>query len=251
MTGRPDPVPPRRRFYAAPEVMDGDPIVFAPRVAHHIARVLRLRPGACIAVFDGRREVDAELLVVGEAAVTATKTGAPRVAARPVDLILLQGVARGPRMDMIVRMMTEIGVSAVHPVLTERSVADPGPARLERWRRIAQEAARQCGRADVPAIHPPAALGGALAAAGPVDLLVAPWERASEPLGAVIADRAFVSAVFVIGPEGGLTAGEVEVVRGAGGAAVSLGPLVLRTETAGVVTAAMLLYERLLRSPRS
>lgn len=249
MTADPGPSAPRRRFYAAPEAMDNNPIVFAPREAHHIARVLRLRPGARIAIFDGRREVDAELLAVGEVTVTAAKTGAPRAAARPVDLVLLQGVTRGPKMDLVVRMMTEIGASAVHPVVTERSVTDPGPARVERWRRIAREAAKQCGRADVPAIYPPAALADALAAAGPTDLLVVPWERATQPLGAAIRGRAFASAAVLIGPEGGLTVAEVDRARAADGVVVSLGPLILRAETAGLVATAMLLYERLLRSP--
>ncbi len=251
MNGRPDPRLPRRRFFVPPSALDADPIVFAPREAHHIAGVLRLRPGTRIVAFDGRREVEADLLTVGDAGVTAAKIGAPRAAVRPVSLVLLQGVPRGPKMDVIVRMVTEIGVSSVHPVLTERSVADPGPVRVERWRRIAREAAKQCGRADVPEIYPPAVLADALAAIGPVDLLIVPWEETARPLGVVAAGRPYDSAAFLIGPEGGLTAGEVETVRAAGGEAVSLGPLLLRTETAGVVTAAMLLYERVLRHPGS
>ena len=250
MIGRPGPASPRRRFFVPPPALDADPIVFGPREAHHIAGVLRLRPGTRIVVFDGRRDVEAELLTVSDAGVAAAKIGMPRAAARPIDLALLQGVTRGSKMDPIVRMATEIGVASVHPVLTERSVADPGPARVERWRRIAREAAKQCGRADVPEIHPPAVLGDALVATGPVDLLLVPWEQAARPLGEVAAGRPFASAAFLIGPEGGLTAGEVETVRAAGGEAVSLGPLLLRTETAGLVTAAMLLYERLLRVPR-
>ncbi len=251
MSSRSDPASPRRRFFVPPAALDGDTIVFAMREAHHIARVLRLRPGTRIVVFDGRREVDAELLAVGDAGVTAAKTGAPRAAVRPFSLVLLQGVPRGPKMDVIVRMATEIGVSAVHPVLTERSVIDPSPARVERWRRIAREAAKQCGRADVPEISLPVVLGDALAAIGPVDLLIVPWEETARPLGEVAAGRPFASAAFLIGPEGGLTAVEVGTVRAAGGEAISLGPLLLRTETAGLVTAAMLLYERLLRHPGS
>jgi 16S rRNA (uracil1498-N3)-methyltransferase len=150
-------------------------------------------------------------------------------------------------MDLVVRMATEIGISAIHAVLTSRAVADPAPARVDRWRRIALESARQCGRADLPEIHPPASLGEALAALGPVDLLLVPWEEESRPVGKVIAGPAFATAGILIGPEGGLTLGEVDVARRAGGETVSLGPLILRTETAGLVAAAMIIYERLLR----
>ena len=241
---------PRRRFFVLPQSLDGDLVVFASKETHHIVHVLRLRPGARVMVFDGRREAEVELHTVGESGVTGVRAGPVRPSARSVEIALLQGVARGPKMDLIVRMGTEIGLSAVHPVLTSRSVADPGPARLDRWRRIAQEAAKQCGRADLPDIHAPARLDDALAAAGPTDLLVVPWEDERRPLGDVIAGRPFAAAGILIGPEGGLTADEVAAARGAGGETVSLGSLILRTETAGLVTAAMLLYERLLRPVR-
>jgi len=240
----------RRRFFVAAEAFDQDPIVFAPREAHHIARVLRLEAGAPLIVFDGRREVDAELERVDGATVIARRTGAPRLTGRPASIALLQGVSRGPKMDLIVRMGTELGLAAIHPVLTSRSVAGLGPARTDRWRRIAEQAARQSGRGDLPVVNAALPLDGALAALGPVDLLVVPWERETTPVGEVIAGCAFATAAVLIGPEGGLTDGEIAVARGAGGLTVSLGPLILRTETAGIVTAAMLLYERLLR-PRS
>jgi 16S rRNA (uracil1498-N3)-methyltransferase len=201
-------------------------------------------------VFDGRREAEAELVTVGDAAVTARLVESPREPARVLEITLLQGIARAPRMDLAIRMGTEIGLTAIRPVVTARSLPDPGPARTARWVRVAQEAARQCGRADLPAIAAPAPLPAALGALGTVDLLVVPWERAEQPLGDAIADLAWGSAALLVGPEGGLTDDEVSVARAAGGQPVTLGPHILRTETAGVVTAAMLLYERTLR-PRS
>ena len=151
-------------------------------------------------------------------------------------------------MDLIVRMGTELGLSSIVPVLTARSVADPGPARLARWQRVAQEAARQCGRGDLPEIHPAGDLQTGLATLGPVGLFVIPWEEEVQSIGEVIAGTSFASAALLIGPEGGLTLEEVEAGRAAGGQTVSLGQLILRTETAGLITAAMLLYERLLRA---
>ncbi|MBM3469873.1 MAG: 16S rRNA (uracil(1498)-N(3))-methyltransferase [Armatimonadetes bacterium] len=237
----------RRRFYAAPQLLDQEFLSFAPREGHHIARVLRLRPGTRMVVFDGRREADVELIEVGPSGVTARRMGPPSVSRRPVEIALIQGIPRSPRMDLVVRMGTEIGLSAIHPALTERTVIEPGAARVDRWRRVAQEAARQCGRGDTPEIHTPAPLVEALAAVGPVDLFVVPWESEARPIGEVVAERLFHTAAILIGPEGGLTDGDVAAARAAGGQAVSLGALVLRTETAGLVATAMLLYERLLR----
>ncbi len=239
-----------RRFYLPTAVFAGDTLRFPPRESHHIATVLRLRPGARVMVFDGRREVEAELVTVADAAVTARPTGAARAASRPVEVALLQGIARGARMDLVVRMATEIGAASLTPVVTARSLPVPGAVRADRWRRIAQDAAKQCGRADLLDVRPAMALGAALAALDPVDLFIVPWEGAREPIGAVIGGRAFAAAAALIGPEGGLADDEVEAARAAGGVPVSLGPLILRTETAGLVTVAMLLYERLLRPVR-
>jgi 16S rRNA (uracil1498-N3)-methyltransferase len=119
---------------------------------------------------------------------------------------------------------------------------------LARWERIAQEAARQCGRDDLPQIRPAAALGAGLEALAPVDVFVVPWEGETRRMGVVIAGVAFARAAVLVGPEGGLTPEEIGTARAAGGQTVSLGSLILRTETAGVVTVAMLLYERLLRA---
>jgi 16S rRNA (uracil1498-N3)-methyltransferase len=246
----PQAAPVRRRFFVSPTAMDHDPVVFAPREAHHIATVLRLRSGARIMVFDGRREAEADLVTVTAGGVAARLVSPPHTSGRPLELTLLQGIARGPKMDLIVRMGTELGLSSVFPVVTARSLPGPGAPRLDRWRRVAQEAARQSGRADLPEIHPPAALPDALAALGPVDLLVVPWEDERRSIGEVVAGRACAAAAVLIGPEGGLAAEEVELARAAGGQTVSLGTLILRTETAGMVAMAMLLYEHTLRPRR-
>ncbi|MDQ7840744.1 MAG: RsmE family RNA methyltransferase [bacterium] len=237
----------RRRFYAAAQALDQESFSFAPREAHHIARVLRLRPGARLVVFDGRREAEVEIIEVGPSGVIARRTGPPSVSRRPVEISLIQGIPRGAKMDLVVRMGTEIGLSAIHPVHTDRTVVEPSAVRVDRWRRVAQEAARQCGRGDTPEIHAPARLPEALAALGPVDLFVVPWEHEARPIGEVVAARPFHTAAVLIGPEGGLTEGDLTAARAVGGQAVSLGALVLRTETAGLVATAMLLYERLLR----
>jgi 16S rRNA (uracil1498-N3)-methyltransferase len=230
--------------------MDRAPVVFAPREAHHLARVLRLSPGATVMVCDGRREAEAELVTVTDTQVTARLVSPPRASSRPLEVVLLQAMARGPKMDLIIRMSTELGLTAIWPVLTARSLPDPSAARLTRWQRIAQEAAKQCGRADLPQIHVPAPLPRVLEGLGPVDLLLVPWEEERRPIGEVIAGRRCAAAAVLVGPEGGLTVEEVALARRAGGETVSLGSLILRTETAGLVATAMLLYEFTLRPRR-
>lgn len=237
----------RRRFYAAPQALDQESFFFAPREAHHIARVLRLRTGERLIAFDGLREAEVEIVEVGDRGVFARRTGPLSVSRRPLEIALIQGIPRGSKMDLIVRMGTEIGLSAIYPVLTDRTVAEPGAGRVERWRRVAQESARQCGRGDTPQIHAPARLEEALVALGPVDLFVVPWESESRPIGEVVAARPFATAGILIGPEGGLTDADVAAACAVGGLTVSIGALVLRTETAGLVATAMLLYEGLLR----
>ena len=205
--------------------------------------VLRLRPGVSVTLFDGKVEVDAALDAVSEHQVTAHRLGEPRRTARSVDLTLIQGVPRSNKMDDIVRMGTEIGLTAIIPARTERTVADPAEHRVERWRRITREAAKQCGRADLPEVSAVRPLEDILADLAPTDLFIVPWERATQSLPAVASGVQFVTAMILIGPEGGLTEREVDAAGAAGGRPVSLGPLVLRTETAGVVATAMLLYE--------
>ncbi len=246
MSGTTPPARPRR-FPVPRGSLERETILFGPEEAHHMARVLRLRPGARVVAFDGSSEAEVDLLTVGDRAVTARRVGGPRECRRSLRITLLQGIARGPKMDLIVRMATEIGVAAVAPVVTSRSLPDPGRVRLERWARIAQEAAKQCGRADLLEVRAPASLADALAAIDPADLLIVPWEMERRPIGDAIAGVPFDSATLLIGPEGGLSEEEVLAARAAGCTTVSLGPLILRTETAGLVSAAMLLYERLLR----
>lgn len=238
-----------RRFYVAPPGLDGESVTFGPRESRHIATVLRLRPGTRLRAFDGRQEVEVEVVALGEA-VTARVVGPRLPAVREVAVTLLQGLPRGPKMDLIVRTATEVGITAIWPVLTARSLPPPGAARVARWMRVAREAARQCGRTDPPEVRPARPLAEALADLGPVDLFVVPWEAEPRPIGALIAGTTFQAAAVLIGPEGGLAAADVAAARAAGGQTVSLGPRLLRTETAGAVCAAILLYERLLR-PRS
>jgi 16S rRNA (uracil1498-N3)-methyltransferase len=159
-------------------------------------------------------------------------------AAIETPLTLLTAVPRGGRMDFLVQKCSELGVSRIVPVITARSVVRPEPAKRGRWEKIAREAARQCGRADVPEVSPPTPLAAALAASDLPDrrLMLSP-EAGGRPLRALLPDRA--ATALLVGPEGGLDTAEVEAARAAGFQAASLGSRILRVETAAIVAVAL------------
>jgi 16S rRNA (uracil1498-N3)-methyltransferase len=219
--------------------------VLAKEAATYVARVHRLGPGEHFLVFDPDKavEADAELLELASREVTVA-VGPPRPApafpGRHVTLI--QGIGKGDKMDMIVRDATELGVAIILPVVCERSIARPGASRRERWRRIAVEAARQCGRGDAPEIAPVQSLDAALRwprprGEGNPGCLFCMSPEADIPFGERLRLCGQGPALVAVGPEGGVSPRELDVLRDAGFAAVSLGALVLRTET---VSAAVL-----------
>src|SRR5262249_23530063 len=129
------------------------------------------------------------------------------------------------------RDATELGATRVVPVICERSVARPDGARAARWRRIAVDAARQCGRGDAPAVEGPVPFVDAVHDAPPDALRLCLDPGAERPLGAALEEDQGQAVVLAVGPEGGLTPAETAAAGSAGFVLVTLGPLVLRTET--------------------
>jgi 16S rRNA (uracil1498-N3)-methyltransferase len=208
---------------------------------HHL-RVARVVPGEELEVFDGRGRAWAAWLETVDEAGAMLRLGAERRGATGRAVVLLQGLPKGDKLEWVLQKATELGVSAVWPVVTARSVARPRAdalgARHTRWQRIVEEAARQSGRADVPEVTALRVLDEAVRALPPgVRLLVLDEEERSERLGRAAGDGPLA---LVVGPEGGLGREEVDALRAAGGVPVSLGPLVLRTETAGLAALAVL-----------
>jgi 16S rRNA (uracil1498-N3)-methyltransferase len=228
----------RRRVHVPPERIEGAVARPDPASLHYLSDVLRLEPGAEVEVFDG-----------AGAAWTATFTGSDlalgerRAAALPGATVWLAfALARGEKGDWIVQKGTELGVSRLVPWQAERSVVRLEPERAEerarRWRRIAEEAARQCGRSDVPAVSAPGTLAQALEAP-PGFARIAFHAGAGAPLSEVVRPGG-AGFLAVLGPEGGLTDREVRACLDAGCRLASLGPRVLRAETAAVAAAALI-----------
>jgi len=231
----------RRRLFVPPERMRATPIIVDGAEHHHIARVLRARPGDAITLFDGAgAEVQARIVRVGraETELVAAAGARPDGGSEETPLVLLTAVPRGGRMDFLVQKCCELGVSRIVPVIAARSVARPEPGRCARWEKIAREAARQCGRADVPVVAAPAALATALAAPDlPERRLVLTTDEAGRPLRALLGERA--PTALLVGPEGGFEPAETGAARAAGFQPVSLGSRILRIETAAIVAVAL------------
>jgi 16S rRNA (uracil1498-N3)-methyltransferase len=209
--------------------------------ANHIRRVLRLAPGDALTVFDGRGgEYDARIDGLRKDAVLlAVASHRPIERESPLAITLAQGVSRGERMDLVVQKATELGVRRIVPVLTERTVvrldAEQSDAKVRHWRAVAVGACEQCGRNAVPEIAPPAGLA--------VFLRSAPSDAARivlSPSGSLRIRNLDGSRglILLIGPEGGLSETEQASAVDAGFSALSLGPRVLRTETAAIASLA-------------
>ena len=214
----------------------------------HVARVLRLRAGARIVLFDGSgADFLAEISEVEGSRVRARilerVEGLPE---SPLAVTLVQAVSRGERMDWTLQKATELGVRRIQPVLAARSVVRlderQGERRLRHWQAVVASACEQCGRSLLPVVEPALELPRYLAGprGGSRRMVLSPAAAASV---AAIAERLVGNAAGVellIGPEGGLEAAEVAAAVNAGFEPASLGPRVLRTETAGIAALALL-----------
>jgi 16S rRNA (uracil1498-N3)-methyltransferase len=236
------------RLFVASDRWESAEIVLHGDEHRYVCRVLRLHQGDRLTLFDGRgHECDVRLASVGgreaRAVVEARRAGvAP---AHPV-LTLLMGLCKGERMDFVVQKATELGAARVIPVETARSVPRLEPARAHgrraRWGTIAREAARQCGRADGLVIDEVQPLAAALEAVRPAPLKVLFWEEGSAPLRELVGGEPPSAVAVAVGPEGGFAAAEVDAARAAGFVVATLGPRILRAETAAVVALALLGY---------
>ncbi|MGQ9512136.1 16S rRNA (uracil(1498)-N(3))-methyltransferase [Thermodesulfitimonas sp.] len=216
----------------------------------YLTRVLRLGLGDGVTVFDGEGRIgEAFIQEINGGEVVLSLTRAVVADTEPrVKVTLLQAIPKGDKMDLVIQKATELGVARIIPVLTERVVVqldeDRAAKKQERWQKVAREAARQCGRGAVPVVGTVCAFEEALAFTAPGDSLrLMPWEGEEElPLRAALKGKNPAAVTLFIGPEGGFSSAEVEAARACGFCTVSLGRRILRTETAGMVVVALVLY---------
>jgi 16S rRNA (uracil1498-N3)-methyltransferase len=212
--------------------------------AYHVARVLRLRPGAPLVVFDGSGgDWQAEVIAVdGGTVVVRLDARLAGTRESPLEIALVQGLSRSDRMDWALQKAVELGVATIAPVLTARSVVrlDDAQARrkLGHWRGIVIAACEQCGRSKVPVVLAPRPLREHFSqtARASTRLVLAPGSAASLAGIANVARR----AELLVGPEGGLDEEEIAAAERAGYLPVRVGPRTLRTETASIVALTIL-----------
>ena len=230
-------------FYIEPPV-DGVAALPADE-AKHAAKVLRLRVGDEVCAMDGAgRRWRGEIAGIG-GGVTVRLIEALPDNESPLRLTVYDGLPKADKLDFIAQKLTELGAARLVPVKMERCVvkldARDGEKRRERLEKIAREAAKQCGRGLPMAVSAPADWRAALEAMARHDALLVPWEDArGTRMKDVHAELPGAKDIgIVIGPEGGMSPDEVDAMRAVGGRVITLGPRILRTETAAVAVAAL------------
>ena len=243
----------------ADEVEEVFPLRLAADDARH-AKVLRLAPGEHVAVIDGANDYfECEIVDFSDALPVVRIARHEEAAVDGPQVILLQGLAKGDKMETVIRHATEVGVAGFLPVACARSVVKldgkKAASKAERWRAIAKSAAMQSGQPRIPEVREPTPLREACKLLGEATAVLVCWEEAPESAGlheavqdALLETRtpaADARIAVVVGPEGGLAEDEVQALLACNPRArlVTLGPSILRTETAGIVAPALTLYE--------
>ncbi len=223
--------------------------------AHYLATVLRCKAGDGIIIFDGRGSSYRALIksVTKKEVLAEISEAVNENTESPLRIILVQGLIKGEKMDLVMQKTTELGVKEIIPVITERSQVRV-TKKVARWRKIAEDASRQCGRSVVPFVHEPVEFSIFLSGATPepgsgtIKGLMF-WEEEGLPIKDAcrkvsLADHPIIDSPFylLIGPEGGFTKEEVRTAESKGFVITSLGTRILRTETAAIATAAIVQY---------
>jgi 16S rRNA (uracil1498-N3)-methyltransferase len=239
------------RVCVPPESLRQSTITLSSSVAHYIRHVLRLRVGDEITAFDGAgQECLVRLTSMAAAHVQGEKLAllAPTMPT-PTPLILGQALPKGSKMDLVVEKCSELGLTTLVPLYTERIVVREATSerlstKMARWQRIAAAAARQCGRRTCLDIQQPMALRDFCGCYGSAPVKLVCWEEERQQGIRQLLERLTGQSpiVIVVGPEGGLTSHEVEMARTEGFTTVSLGSHLLRTETAAIVLTSIVRY---------
>ncbi|MCA0297600.1 MAG: 16S rRNA (uracil(1498)-N(3))-methyltransferase [Proteobacteria bacterium] len=232
------------RCYVALPLQAGTRVVLPELVANHLARVLRLREGDACVLFNGDgQDHDGRIASIGKREVVVELQASRAVDNEsPLHVTLLQGIARGEKMDLILQKATELGVAAVVPVMAERTEvkldAERTEKRMAHWRSVIASACEQSGRARLPTLSAPAALAEAarIVQADATKLTLDPTGDVSLATLQIVGG----AVVVAIGPEGGWSPRDRDTLSATGFTGLRLGPRILRTETAGLAAIAAL-----------
>ncbi|MFN2528515.1 MAG: 16S rRNA (uracil(1498)-N(3))-methyltransferase [Candidatus Baltobacteraceae bacterium] len=236
------------RFFVEGAYKAGEVVELLGGDARKIVTVLRMNSGDTIEVIDSAAQRFSATLTLANHRVTA-HLDALCLVAEAADrwrITLAQALPKGQKMDFVIEKATELGIAEIFPLFCERTVVDDvGPGKLERWRRLAKTAAQQCGRSTVPVLNDAQSLTGFVGCFKKYDTVLFAWELAGrEPLRETLPPllEPAREILIVIGPEGGFSNDEAARAKEAGAHLISLGPRILRTESAAVVVLAILNY---------
>ncbi|HPE62433.1 MAG: 16S rRNA (uracil(1498)-N(3))-methyltransferase [Thiothrix sp.] len=233
------------RFYTPIPLQQGQQLELPPEVFRHAIQVLRLNPGADLILFNGQGgEYLAELTTVGKRHASVQITAfTPQERESPLHLTLVQALIKPDKMDFAIQKSVELGVAAIQPLLSARSVTRPGRDQLDKkqqhWEAVAGSACEQSGRTRLPMILPLLTLDGYLAASARRERLIL-LPGAHPRLPELVFDSTPRILEVLIGPEGGFDDGEVSACLQAGIRPLALGPRILRAETAALTISSLL-----------
>ncbi len=243
------------RFYIPPAAWNPDALALDEGESHHALNVLRLQPGEKIVVFNGEG-TEATALIAPDStkrAVRLTVVHRAKTPPLPCRITLAQAVPKGKNMDLIVQKATELGAAEIAPLLSERTVSkvednESAAAKQAKWQGTVIEAAKQCGQNWLPSVALPQSPKEFFAGrgAGAFDLmLIASLQHDSRHLCTYLEEHGDKpkSALILVGPEGDFTPAEIALAKSAGCRPITLGPIVLRTETAAIYCLSVLSYE--------
>ncbi|HEY6070096.1 MAG TPA: 16S rRNA (uracil(1498)-N(3))-methyltransferase [Chthoniobacterales bacterium] len=243
------------RFYIPAEDWNPDALILREAEAHHARDVLRMKRGDRAVVFNGRgREITAEIVDLAKNEVRLrklTESETPPVRSR---ITLGQAIPKGKNMDLIVQKAVEIGAAEIAPLISERTIVDldakEAEQKRDKWQQIAIEAAKQCGQNWLPAVRAPQKLKEFFAHAAAVDLrLIGSLQPDAIHLKKVLSDYSDQhrdrpkSVLMMVGPEGDFTPAELALAKSHGCQPITLGPIILRVETASIYCLSVLSYE--------
>jgi 16S rRNA (uracil1498-N3)-methyltransferase len=236
------------RFYLPPAQCQEGSLRLEGREAHHAADVLRLRVGEIVFVLDGAgAEFECQVNHIDRRLVSLSVRQKRLHAAPPFRVTLALAIPKGKIIESILQKATELGVAAVVPLLTERVVTrlddDAAEDKAEKWRQVVIEAIKQCGQPWLPSVAAPISLSAYLGQAGKFDLsLVGSLQGDGRHPSEYLTGRPAAVRLW-IGPEGDFTPGELDAIRASGAKPITLGPLVLRVETAALYTLSLVNYQ--------
>ncbi|HEV2804849.1 MAG TPA: 16S rRNA (uracil(1498)-N(3))-methyltransferase [Chthoniobacterales bacterium] len=245
------------RFYLAPDAWNPDALTLTGTEAHHGRNVLRLEAGDKVVLFDGRgREATAEVDSVESSEIRLRKLHEAKSSPLRCQITLAQAIPKGKNMDLIVQKAVEIGAAEIAPILSDRTVVrldeESSAAKQSKWQTVAIEAAKQCGQNWLPAVHVPQTMAQFFGERREFDLqLIGSLQSDAVHLKKILAEYSTEhgdrpsSVLMLVGPEGDFTPAELSLARSHGCRPITLGPIVLRVETASIYCLSVLSYELL------